>query len=243
MFIQHGPVTYFSVYFADDFQKFAREDFAALPNSLRRELRDYLLKKDVYVRKGRSIQISNALYELVHTPASAPSQRSVSFAPDVTTISLQDNDGNNPTQERTSNRNAERHGYHTTSYSYITRNTKNISSLYRAYSGRSDCYNGSHADDLDGKLALFDERCEQAEVYRSSKLAAFSIMFEGAARSYYLAKVKGKCHTFEEAVALIRKRFITPERTRALVQEWEEMSLSEFLKADPTKPKQCLEDD
>ena len=66
-------------------------------------------------------------------------------------------------------------------------------------------------------------------------------MLEGAARSYYLAKVKGKCHTFEEAVALIRKRFITPERSRALVQEWEKMSLSEFLKPDPTKPKQCLE--
>ena len=109
-----------SEYFAEDFQKFSIEDFSALPNSLRRELQDYLLEKDVYVRKGRSIQISNALYELVNNPASVPSQRSVSFAPDITTVSLQDNDGNNPTQERTSNQNAERHGYNTTSNSYTS---------------------------------------------------------------------------------------------------------------------------
>ena len=91
-----------SEYFTDEFQEFSIKDFAGLPNSLRRELRDYLLKKGVYVRKVCSIQISNALYELVKTPASAACHRSVSFAPDVTTISSQDNGGNNSTQKRTS---------------------------------------------------------------------------------------------------------------------------------------------
>jgi len=53
-----------SEYDADDFRKFAKENFHAIPTVLRRELRDLLRSFGVYVPKGRTILIADALYEV-----------------------------------------------------------------------------------------------------------------------------------------------------------------------------------
>lgn len=59
-----------SEYFADDFANFSISDFKGLPNNDRQNLRDFLWKCGVYVRKGRGVPIADALSEVVHDPAS-----------------------------------------------------------------------------------------------------------------------------------------------------------------------------
>ena len=90
-------------------------------------------------------------------------------------------------------------------------------------------------DNFDAELLLFGERCEQCGISNELRMTAFSIMLKGAARQFYFSCIKGKYFTYEEYVKLIRRRFLTPEKTRFLSQKFYSLTLKEVLKQNPAR--------
>jgi len=66
---------------------------------------------------------------------------------------------------------------------------------------------------------------------------AFSLMLTGVALEYYFNHVKNNGLGFDEMVAKIKNRFDTEERTLAMTQEWDAISLISYIKDNPSKSK------
>ena len=111
-----------------------------------------------------------------------------------------------------------------------------VNNIFKAYSSGSDKYTGSFEDNLDHKLAIFEERCEQSGILPDDRRRVFSAMLSGTALQYYLKIIKPTAGTFDEAVFNLRKRFITKERTLSLTREWESTKLSDYLAKYADKP-------
>ncbi len=90
-------------------------------------------------------------------------------------------------------------------------------------------------DNLDLKLSLFHERCDQADLPRDYRHKAFSSMLSGAALNYFLTVVKSTSTNLQEMVSMVRNRFVTSESTLALTREWDNMSLRDYAKKYPDK--------
>lgn len=61
-----------SEYFAEDFSSSDLKHFSAIPNNGRRVKRDFLRKGGLFVRKGQSVQVVQALLEVVQTDVAWP---------------------------------------------------------------------------------------------------------------------------------------------------------------------------
>ncbi len=69
-----------------------------------------------------------------------------------------------------------------------------------------------------------------------------SVMLCGTALSFFYNVVKTSAIDFEHAPALIRDRFVTPESTRALVSEFDTISLRNLDYQLPKHCKSCCQD-
>ena len=61
-----------SEYYAEDFKDLTLNDFEGLPATLRRNLRNTLRENGVYIPKGRSTKIAQALYQVVQEDLAWP---------------------------------------------------------------------------------------------------------------------------------------------------------------------------
>lgn len=109
-------------------------------------------------------------------------------------------------------------------------------SKLKAYNQASQKYGVSHDDNLQTKLALFTERCNQASLSQDERHLAFSAMLTGAALKFFLTHVKGNKETVHEMVSKIQTRFITQDSVLALTREWETLNLTEYHGKQPEQP-------
>lgn len=114
--------------------------------------------------------------------------------------------------------------------------------MFKAYSDNDDKYSGDPNHDFDQKYSLFLERCDQAEIdSEDDRRKAFSIMLTGEARKFYFQSLKAKALDLPSLVAETRGRFQTEERTRALLREWDDMTLTNVRRTQPNKNmSECL---
>lgn len=82
---------------------------------------------------------------------------------------------------------------------------------------------------------LYIERCDQADVSECDGHHAFSIMLIGNACQDYLDVLERQNLTLSEPELTIKSRFMTPERTRALLREWKSVSLASILTSNMRK--------
>lgn len=94
-----------------------------------------------------------------------------------------------------------------------------LGSLFKAYSSDFDRCSGTTTDNFDRKNILILDRCDQADVFGNDRSRVFSIMLTANARQFYLDALRHKNLELEELVKAVKKRFYTPERSRALVSE------------------------
>lgn len=116
-----------------------------------------------------------------------------------------------------------------------------LSSLVMAYTNDEDRYSGAVTDNFDRKFRLFIERCDQADIPEEDQNRAFSIMLVGNARHFFFDSLSKILNLMSLAEG-VEERFQTPERTRALLFEWEALSLKDVTTTNRDKtPSACLE--
>lgn len=76
------------------------------------------------------------------------------------------------------------------------------------------------------KIDLFQERCDKIDVPNNDFTREFSIMLNGDALEYYLDNLRQKNLSFIDLVQAMKDRFLTRERTRAFLREWDLLSLT-----------------
>lgn len=236
-----------SEYFADDFRDFTVEDFTNIDTATRRNLRDLLRSRGVFVPKGRNIVIAQALHQVVQddipwpeddtekpinqASAMSPGKRNEPFALENRTQDRRD-DGDTTETDNNSQSKHDRQP---------PRNG-NMANLFKAYSNDSDKYSGATTDNFERKFMLFLERCDQAAIPNDDRHRAFSIMLIGNARQYYFDNLKSESLDLSSLEKAIKMRFQTPERTRALLREWEMVTLNSIIASNTSKsPTECLE--
>jgi len=218
-------------FFKEDFAMFTQEMFRKLPLDIRRDLRQHLLDHGVYVPTGTGISIPAALYRTLnedltwpdnsHGTSTAAANSQVT-PPQNAAISTAPVSGSTATTA--------------SSPSY------GFGSLMKHYTYSADKYTGSMSDNLERKLKIFNERCEQCGLPETEKLRAFSLMLSDSALQYYFDHIKNIVPTYELTLEKVRKRFITEERTLTLTTEWETVSLKKYISSNPDKSvKECLE--
>lgn len=236
--------------FYDDFESFTEAMFAKIPKVIRVELRDYLRQNNVYVPKRRGLKIPEALFKTITenpqwplddtdrpgpvsqgveatVQVNLPAAASTSPRTDQFGTAHGNSTRNNPASFRTTGS--------STSADYA------VNSVGKAYYHASDKYSGSFDDNLERKLSIFDERCEQSGVAREDKRRAFSYMLSDVALQYYLDVIKPSTRSYPEIIVSLRKRFLTKERTLSLTREWEKINLKDFMSKNSDKtPKESL---
>lgn len=226
-----------SEYFADDFRLFTADDFKVADPDDRRKLRDLLRSRRVYVPKGRSILISDALYAVVKEEIPWPKDEIdddnvMEDKTDQITVETQVDDPVQLTLCENTKTNS--------TATWIKKG--NLSNLFKAYSSDDDRYSGLTQDNFDRKFVLFEERCDQADLNEDDRQRAFSIMLCKEARQYYLDTLRIQKLPLDELVRRIKERFHTPERTRALLREWDNLSFTIVKSKFPSSSlSECLE--
>lgn len=233
-----------SEYFADDFRDYSVDDLSALDTDLRRNLRDPLRQRGVYVPKGRNVVIAKALHQVIQEELPWPDED-----PETPPSTSRHEDslltGKNRLEtkgetSKASNSNGKSEAVLLTSDTsktlpLRTGRPRQMANLLKAYGNDSDKYSGSTTDNFERKYMLFLERCNQADITKEDRHRAFSIMLIGNARQYYFDSLK-PCNLnhkgFEDAM---KSRFQTPERTRALIREWDTLTLNKLVASNPTK--------
>lgn len=214
--------------------------FKMLSSVTSRDLRDHRGENGVYVPKGRNLFIYDQLYHVVKEEIHCPTEqreeqqttepnrsinnkkRSYNQSRPVITI-VNDNGG-------------------TTKHRKYSRIHFQLSGLLKVYHGDRDRYNGLTCDNYDRKLSIFNERCEKSGISDDGRQKALSIRLCVPDLLYYLDVLKPKGLELEGLSNSMKKRFQTAGRTRALLREWEGISLRAIMETNSDKdPGQCLE--
>lgn len=244
-----------SEYFAEDFASFSIDDFATVDSDTRRNLRDLLRKRGVFVPKGRNIQISVSLHSVVQNDLPWPvedEERPVVAAvldhndnPDVIRSAQLSNPSRDENRQESLPETTDAildNGKTPEDNSGKTWRRGSMANLFKAYGGEHDKFSGSTVDNFDRKFMLFVERCDQADIPAEDRHRAFSMMLTGHARQFYFDSVKKKNLDLDGLVSEIKSRFITPEKTRALLREWEGLNLKDVIISKPGHSSSaCLE--
>lgn len=101
----------------------------------------------------------------------------------------------------------------------------NLQGMFKAYTTAGYKYCGLPTENFARKLSLLSEHCEQNGVYDAHLAKAFSIMFKGHALQYYLDSIKSRLLSSDETCRFVRQSFEPEEQTRALIREWDNLSL------------------
>lgn len=245
-----------SEYFADDFGGFTKEDFKSIDSDTRRNLRDLLRSRGVFVPKGRNVLIADALHQVAQEDLPWPDEDLEKPSKQATLSSQQKQTKIGDLDEEKDNNAVDVHvarvdevpyntGIHPAEQSDTASRPlrrSNMANLFKAYSGDDDKYSGGTTDNFERKFLLFLERCDQADILNEDRNRAFSIMLTGHARQFYFDSLKRKNLSLVELEAAVKSRFLTPERTRALLREWEALSLMSIMSLHTSKSaSSCLE--
>lgn len=82
----------------------------------------------------------------------------------------------------------------------------------------------------DRKYMLFLEKCNQSDIPAEERHLVFLIVLTEHTRQLYFDLLKKQNLDLNGLVEGMRYRFLTPERTRALINEWDELSLSKAMR-------------
>eukprot|EP00171_Calliarthron_tuberculosum_P004960 IDg4960t1 len=110
-----------------------------------------------------------------------------------------------------------------------------IVSLLKAYTYDSDKYSGNYGDNFEYKLKIYNNRCDMMGVDLMDRSIAIPAMLTRPALNFYFDFVLGKVSTYPEIIQKLRERFITPESIRALVSEFENITLQSVMHSNSGK--------
>lgn len=233
-------------YFKEDFQKFTAIMFQNLPQHLRRDIRDHLRSHGVYVPISTALNIAYALDRVrredlqwpTNTTGGVVAENTSSGPIETTPVGLETSSGE---ALRAAVGNASGMTHFTTASATTFRSSFAISSIIKVYTHESQKYSGGLKDNLEKKVKIFSERCEQCGVSDEEKPRAFSVMLTGVALEYYFTNAKGVITDFDGMVGKVKSRFLTKERTLAMTQELESTSLVRYISEKaPLSKKECL---
>lgn len=88
-----------------------------------------------------------------------------------------------------------------------------------AYTGDNETYSEATRDNFERKFMLFLERCEKGDNLDEDLNRVFPVMLTGNARQFYFDFLKLRNVSLAELESEIKSRFLTPERTGALLRE------------------------
>lgn len=214
-----------SEYFAEDLANFNENNFKSISTMLRRELRDILRARGVYVPKGRDILIADALFRVLQNELPWPDDDD--DAPDGIEVVKQPEAAPSTSHHHGTN---------------ISDASKAIANISKSYNRDEDRYNGKENDNFEHKVWIFKERCDQNAIDEVERSKAFSIMLYGHALQFYFDELQGKRLTVDQLCDGMRKRFLTEEHTRAILHEWESIKLQSIMSRNgEKKPIECLE--
>ena len=120
--------------------------------------------------------------------------------------------------------------------------SRNFGNLVKTYT-TEDKYTGETDDDFQSKFIIFMDRCDQTGIDSDTdKVKAFSVMLRKTALDYFYRQVKNRATTIQSLQKAMTSRFETEERTRALVRQWDSLSLARIISDNSGKTTtQCLE--
>lgn len=116
-----------------------------------------------------------------------------------------------------------------------------MANLFKAYGNNTDKFNGSNMDSFEQKFMLFVERCDQADIPDGERHRAFLMILIRHARQYYFDALRRRSLDMDGLVAAVKSCSTTQECTRALLREWESLSLSMIVRLrNDSSPSTCL---
>lgn len=242
-----------SEHFVNDLWTYTVEDFAAIDSDTRRNLRDLLRHRGVFVPKGGNIIIAQALFQIVQedlrwtdNDSEKPSDRSPEekknqsqhgqpsinnnwFSPRPANKHHQNNsenrDGQTTETEKTNLKNSE----------FRYQRNGNMAKIFKAYYNDFDKYSDATFDNVERKFMPFLERCDQADIAENERHSAFPIMPIGNARQYYFDTLKLENVDLQALQNIIKDRFQTPELTRSIVREWNSLTFHNIVSINLSK--------
>lgn len=210
-------------YYKDDFEDSVLETWKMSSTDFLRYLSDNLRNHSVFVPSGigvlipdtfatpnaKDLQWTNTRPRFtrqpnMHTRIRSPNTTvSSGFVLNLPTASPTGAD-NIPTvgsiEEKETNFTTVSHRQARTSYSLIR--------IMKIYVYESQKFSSSMSDDIEHKLKISNESCEQCSVADNEKPMAFSLHLSGIVLEYYFPHVKGILVDFDGMVAKIRERFL-----------------------------------
>lgn len=207
--------------------------------------------RNLYVNTGSQVRVVNALHSLLNQLTPWPNENAditwgQNVEPQVTPIlnpSVEqtvsdENEALNRSniQEYTVNQNQPSSTRNTTEI-YASSHHSSLQVMFKAYGDNGDKCSRSPSENFNRKLALFTERCQQNSLYDDEHIRAFSVILPGHALKFYLDSLKGKYSSLDDIYVAIGRRFISEERSHALIREWDKISLSKMISENATKPK------
>lgn len=243
-------------FYHEDFESFTAIDFDRIPRQLRRDLREHLRDNGVYAPKGHGVNIAKALHlallyppwpkserpnqprdisvtqttqAAVH-PRGPPSEVHATTQAPRTTRAPVFSSSHHPQPQSADHRNQ---SYYPSSEA----GKKGNSWLQKCYFKESQKISGEFDEDLDPKLDFFNLQCDMAEIPQRDRGGLISIMLTGVALADYMADIMPRNLPTPEVIKMLRRRFVTRERTLA-TREWDQISLSSYIAKHPGKKLQ-----
>lgn len=219
-------------YFREDFSNATEDVFRCMNGDLRRKFRDYLRDHGVFIPKKKNMHVFIALASAVEEELDWPN-----LEPDlVNHVRSEGNAAPFPIEEFV------RSKFQNDPAPRRFSRYSNTPHLFKAYSDNDDKYSSDPNDDFDQKYSLFLDRCNQADIdSEEDRRKAFSIVLTGDARKFHFQNPKEKSLDLSSLVAETRGRFQTEERSRALLRDWDDITLANVRRAQPNKKRsECL---
>lgn len=110
-----------------------------------------------------------------------------------------------------------------------------ITNLFKAYTSDEDRYSGYTPRTFVQKFMLFNDRCSQANISEVARRKAFLTMLTRNTLPSYLEVLSKQTLDLMVLSLHTKERFQTPERTRALLREWNLLALMVIIKRNTEK--------
>lgn len=104
-----------------------------------------------------------------------------------------------------------------------------MANLFKAYGSDHYKYSGATKDNFERNIMLFQNRCDHADVPDDDQHQVFFIMLTSHARQYDFDTLKYQNLYLCGLEIGMESRLLAPERTRALLREWESLSLTRII--------------
>lgn len=255
-------------YYQEDFEDWTPDHFARASASIRREIKEFLNSKGVFITKPRQEKLHISLYHLVqekeyhqwtkeeidHQMARKGhfdsywnpndekhqfSQRLYPLDPDSPTPMS----SRQPELEYPPIKEPPRQDTQGPPQKPHTPHTpKQLVDLMKIYNNDEHKYGGEVYEVLEYKLRIFYDYCRKVGLLEENYIDAFSIILKGRASEYYFTQLVGKGYTFLRIKERLQIHFETAEKRQLYLSEWRETTLHQVIEKNRTKTKlECLE--